>query len=153
MLYDDFDKRFVPQQELSAEKAFYLQMSNPSNASSDASSVKVDVPSKLPKKIMNIVVHSAMDSNASANVNKDSSEMCNKCLELEAEFFKQHNMVEKDVYNKLSKTYSQLEQHCISLELAMQLNQEIFQKYNTLVNQNEPTFDQLFELNNLKARL
>ncbi|GJY12311.1 hypothetical protein Tco_0381620 [Tanacetum coccineum] len=35
----------------------------------------------------------------------------------------------------------------------MQLNKEIFQKNNTYVNQNEPSFDQLFELNNLKAEL
>ncbi|GJR97006.1 hypothetical protein Tco_0269180 [Tanacetum coccineum] len=79
--------------------------------------------------------------------------MCNKCLELEAELFKQHNMVEKDEYNKLSKSFSQLEQHCISFELAMQLNKEIFQKNNTSVNQTEPTFDQLFKVNNLKAQL
>ncbi|GJW76057.1 retrovirus-related pol polyprotein from transposon TNT 1-94 [Tanacetum coccineum] len=62
-------------------------------------------------------------------------------------------MVEKDEYNKLSKSFSKLEQHCISLELAMQLNKEIFQKNNTSVNQTEPTFDQLFELNNLKAEI
>ncbi|GJU16128.1 hypothetical protein Tco_1144094 [Tanacetum coccineum] len=62
-------------------------------------------------------------------------------------------MVEKDEYNKLSKSFSKLEQHCISLELAMQLNKEIFQKNNTFVNQTKPSFDQLFELNNLKAEL
>ncbi|GKB68049.1 hypothetical protein Tco_0929461 [Tanacetum coccineum] len=67
-------------------------MSNPSTDSSDASPIKVDVPSKLPK-------------------------------------------------------------HCISLEIAMQLNKENFQTNNTSVNQTKPTFDQLFELNNLKAEL
>ncbi|GJX36933.1 retrovirus-related pol polyprotein from transposon TNT 1-94 [Tanacetum coccineum] len=35
----------------------------------------------------------------------------------------------------------------------MQLNKEIFQKKNRYVNQTEPSFDQLFELNNLKADL
>ncbi|GJZ81021.1 integrase, catalytic region, zinc finger, CCHC-type containing protein [Tanacetum coccineum] len=35
----------------------------------------------------------------------------------------------------------------------MQLNKGNFQKNNTSVNQNEPSFDQLFELNNLKAEL
>ncbi|GJT96666.1 retrovirus-related pol polyprotein from transposon TNT 1-94 [Tanacetum coccineum] len=110
---------------------------------------------------MNIVMNSLLDKNTPVNVNSfvamnDSVnyvEMCNKCLELEAELIKQHNMVEKDEYNRLSKRFSQLEQHCISLELAMQLNKEIFQKNNTSVNQNEPSFDQLFELNNLKAEL
>ncbi|GJU68928.1 integrase, catalytic region, zinc finger, CCHC-type containing protein [Tanacetum coccineum] len=62
-------------------------------------------------------------------------------------------MIEKDEYNKLSKRFSELEQHCISFEIAMQLNKEISQKNNTSVNQTEPSFDQLFELNNLKTEL
>ncbi|GJU96132.1 hypothetical protein Tco_1320888 [Tanacetum coccineum] len=115
----------------------------------------------ISQDIMNIVVNSSMDMNTSVNMHlsvalNDSVnyvEMCNKCLKLEAEFIKQHNMVEKDEYNKLSKRFFELEQHCISLEIEMQLNKEIFQKKNTYVNQTEPTFDQLFELNNLKAEL
>ncbi|GJW62876.1 putative reverse transcriptase domain-containing protein, partial [Tanacetum coccineum] len=111
--------------------------------------------------IVNIVVNSSLDINTSVNVNSSVAmndsvnyvEMCNKCLELEAELIKRHNMVEKDEYNRLSKSFSKLEQHCISLELAMQLNKEIFQKNNTSVNQTEPSFDQLFELKNLKAEL
>ncbi|GKE45065.1 hypothetical protein Tco_1472349, partial [Tanacetum coccineum] len=115
----------------------------------------------ISQDIMNIIVNSLLDINTSVNVNSSVAmndyvnyvEMCNKCLELEAELIKQHNMVEKDEDNKLSKRFSELEQHCISLELAMQLNKENFQKNNTSVNQTEPSFDQLFELNNLKAEL
>ncbi|GJS35247.1 retrovirus-related pol polyprotein from transposon TNT 1-94 [Tanacetum coccineum] len=115
----------------------------------------------ISQDIVNIVVNSSVDVNTSVKVNSsvimnDSVnyvEMCNKCLELEAELIKQHNMVEKDEYNRLLKRFSELEQHCISLEIAMQLNKEIFQKTNTSVNQAEPSFDQLFELNNLKAEL
>ncbi|GJW47874.1 retrovirus-related pol polyprotein from transposon TNT 1-94 [Tanacetum coccineum] len=99
--------------------------------------------------IVNIVVNSSVNMNDSVNY----VENCNKCLELEAELIKQHNMVEKDEYNILSSRFSKLEQHCISLELAMQLNKEFFQKNDTSVNQTEPTFDHLFELNNLKAEL
>ncbi|GJT16060.1 hypothetical protein Tco_0874766 [Tanacetum coccineum] len=55
--------------------------------------------------------------------------------------------------NDSVNVYSKLEQQCISLELAMQLNKENFQTNNTSVNQNKPTFDQLFELSNLKAEL
>nr|GEU67516.1 hypothetical protein [Tanacetum cinerariifolium] len=51
-LSEDFGKRFVPQQELSAEQAFWFQMSNPSTNSFDASPVKVDVPSELPMHTM-----------------------------------------------------------------------------------------------------
>ncbi|GKB04336.1 hypothetical protein Tco_0832479 [Tanacetum coccineum] len=107
------------------------------------------------------IVNSSVDVNTSVKVNSyvimnDSVnyvEMCNKDLELEAELIKQHNMVEKDEYNRCSKRFSELEQHCISLEIAMQLNKEIFQKTYTSVNQTEPSFDQLFELNNLKVEL
>nr|GEU39030.1 copia protein [Tanacetum cinerariifolium] len=45
----DFGKRFVPQQELSVEQAFWFQMSNPTTEFFDESPVKVDVPSELPK--------------------------------------------------------------------------------------------------------
>nr|GFA20527.1 hypothetical protein [Tanacetum cinerariifolium] len=111
--------------------------------------------------IVNIVVNSSVNMNTSVNVNSSAAmndsvnyvEMCNKCLKLEAELIKQHNLVEKNEYNKLLKRFSKFEQHCISLELSMQLNKEIFQKNNTYVNQTKPSFDQLFELNNLKAEL
>ncbi|GJZ01333.1 hypothetical protein Tco_0519294 [Tanacetum coccineum] len=115
----------------------------------------------ISQDIVNIVVNSSVDVNTSVKVNSsvimnDSVnyvEMCNKCLERKVELIKQHNMVEKDKYNRLTKRFSEIEEHCISLEIAMHLNKEIFQKTNTYVNQNEPSFDQLFELNNLKAEL
>ncbi|GJS85749.1 hypothetical protein Tco_0752290 [Tanacetum coccineum] len=105
--------------------------------------------------IVNIVVNCSVNVHSSVDMNDSVKyvEICNKCLELEAKLIKQHTMVEKDEYNRFSKSFSKLEQHCISLELAMQLNKEIFQKNNTSVNQTEPSFDQLFELNNLKAEL
>ncbi|GJS39632.1 hypothetical protein Tco_0564675 [Tanacetum coccineum] len=162
-LSKDFGKRFVPQQELSDEQAFWLQTSHPNTDQSASSPIKIEAPRELPKtnNIVNIVVNSSLDINTSVNVNSSAAmndyvnyvEMCNKCLKLEAELIKQHNMVEKDEYNRLSKSFSNLEQHCISLELAMQLYKEIFQKNDTSVNQTEPTFDHLFELNNLKAEL
>ncbi|GKB22539.1 hypothetical protein Tco_0861940 [Tanacetum coccineum] len=105
----------------------------------------------ISQDIVNFVVISPVDENTSVNVNFSVAmidsvnyvEICNKCLE--AELIKQHNMVEKDKYNKLSKGFSELEQHCISFEIAMQLNKEIFQKNNTSLNQTEPSFDQLFD--------
>ncbi|GJR24654.1 hypothetical protein Tco_0973181 [Tanacetum coccineum] len=135
-LSEDFGKRFVPQQELSDEQAFRLQTSHPNTDQSASSPVKIEAPRELPKKndFVNYV------------------EMCNKYLELEAELIKKHNKVEKNKYNRLLKNFSKLEQHYISLELAMQLNKEIFQKNNTSVNQTEPSFDHIFELNNLKAK-
>nr|GEU37473.1 hypothetical protein [Tanacetum cinerariifolium] len=121
---DNYGKHFVPQQELSDKEAFWLQTSHPNTDQSTSSPVKIEASRELPK-----------------------------CLELEAELIKQPNMVEKDKYNRLSKSFSKLEQHCISLKLAMQLTKEIFQKNNTSMNQIEPTFDHLFELNNLRAEI
>nr|GEU92260.1 hypothetical protein [Tanacetum cinerariifolium] len=110
----------------------------------------------ISQDIVNIVVNSSVDIHTYVNVNSHVAmidsvnyvDKCNKCLELEVELIKQHNMVEKDEYNRISKSFSKLEQHCISLELAMQLNKEIFQKNNTSVYKTKPTFDHLFELNN-----
>nr|GEV51993.1 ribonuclease H-like domain-containing protein [Tanacetum cinerariifolium] len=168
-----FGKCCVPQRELSDEHALH-----PNTDQFASSPVKNEPPRELPKKqfftendrlldqiisqeIVNIVLNSSMDVNTSVKVNSsvvmnDSVnyvEMCNKCLELKVELIKQHNMVEKDEYNRLSKRFSKLEQHFISLEIAMQLNKESFQKNNTSVNQTEPSFDQLFKLNNLKVEL
>ncbi|GJZ54940.1 hypothetical protein Tco_0610133 [Tanacetum coccineum] len=77
--------------------------------------------------IINIVMISSVNMNTYVNVNSHVAmndfvnyvEKCNKCLELEAELIKQHDMVEKDEYNRHSKSFSKLKQHCISLKLAI----------------------------------
>ncbi|GJW75876.1 retrovirus-related pol polyprotein from transposon TNT 1-94 [Tanacetum coccineum] len=48
-LSDDFGKRLTPQQELSAEQAFWLRMSNPTSKPSNTSPVKIEAPKELPK--------------------------------------------------------------------------------------------------------
>ncbi|GJV11529.1 integrase, catalytic region, zinc finger, CCHC-type containing protein [Tanacetum coccineum] len=108
---------------------------------------------QLLKQIMSQeIVHIAVNSVDSFDVKKSCVNDCNKCLELETELLKKKDLIEKDVYDKLLKSYSTLEKHCISLELTTQLNQEVFQKDNFRENQNAPTFNQLFELNELKAQ-
>ncbi|GJV06501.1 retrovirus-related pol polyprotein from transposon TNT 1-94 [Tanacetum coccineum] len=49
---DDFGKHFTPQQELSAEQAFWLHMCNPTSKPSDASSVRIEAPKELLKVIL-----------------------------------------------------------------------------------------------------
>ncbi|GJS47388.1 retrovirus-related pol polyprotein from transposon TNT 1-94 [Tanacetum coccineum] len=98
----------------------------------------------ISKDIVNIIVNSSVD-NASVNVHE-----CQKCLKLETEL--QTDFIEKEIYDKLFKSYTTLEKHCISLEVDTQLNQEIFQRDNSVSNQSAPSFDQLFELNELKAQ-
>ncbi|GKA39155.1 hypothetical protein Tco_0731706 [Tanacetum coccineum] len=48
-LSKDFGKRFVPQEELSDEQAFWLQTSHPNADQSTLSPVKIEAPKELPK--------------------------------------------------------------------------------------------------------
>nr|GEW38063.1 hypothetical protein [Tanacetum cinerariifolium] len=48
-LYEDFGKRFVPQQELSADEALWYHMVNPSTKSSNALPIKIEAPKELSK--------------------------------------------------------------------------------------------------------
>ncbi|GJR98949.1 integrase, catalytic region, zinc finger, CCHC-type containing protein [Tanacetum coccineum] len=45
----DFGKCFIPQQELSAEQAFWLRMSDPTSKPSHALLVKIEAPKEIPK--------------------------------------------------------------------------------------------------------
>ncbi|GJY45725.1 hypothetical protein Tco_0434788 [Tanacetum coccineum] len=108
---------------------------------------------QLLKQIMSQeIVHIAVNFMDSLDVKKSCVNDCNKSMKLETELLKKKDLIEKDVYNKILKSYSTLEKHCISLELTTQLNQEIFQKDNFRENQNAPTFNHLFEINELKAQ-
>ncbi|GJY22737.1 hypothetical protein Tco_0396395 [Tanacetum coccineum] len=90
------------------------------------------------KDIVNIIMNSSVD-NASVNVHE-----CKKCLKLETELLNKKDFVEKEIYDKLFRSFTTLEKHCISLEVDSQLNQEIFQRDNSVSNQSAPSFDQYF---------
>ncbi|GKB06321.1 hypothetical protein Tco_0834554 [Tanacetum coccineum] len=77
---------------------------------------------------------------------------CENCLKLKTELLNKKDFVEKEIYDKLFKSFTNLEKYYISLEVNSQLNQEIFQRNNFVSNQSAPSFDQLFELNELKAQ-
>ncbi|GJT66676.1 retrovirus-related pol polyprotein from transposon TNT 1-94 [Tanacetum coccineum] len=98
------------------------------------------------KDIVNIIMNSSVDI-ASVNMHE-----CEKCLKLETEPLNKKDFVEKEIYDKLFKSFTTLEKHCIALEIDSQINQEIFQRDNSVSNQNALCFDQLFELNELKAQ-
>ncbi|GKD20467.1 hypothetical protein Tco_1222170 [Tanacetum coccineum] len=98
------------------------------------------------KVIVNIIMNSIVD-NAYVNVHE-----CKTCLKLETGLLNKKDFIEKETYDKLFKSYTTLEKHCISLEVDTQLNQEIFQRDNSVSNQSSPNFDQYFEFNVLKAQ-
>ncbi|GJS87548.1 retrovirus-related pol polyprotein from transposon TNT 1-94 [Tanacetum coccineum] len=137
-LSQDFETRFVPEPTLSNRPT------------------KVEVPKELPKVSMvntslkKLKHHLAgFDVVGYASVNMHE---CEKCLKLETELLNKEDFVEKETYDKLFKSFTTLEKHYISLEVDTQLNQEIFQSNNSVSNQSAPSFDQLFELNELKAQ-
>ncbi|GJZ82002.1 hypothetical protein Tco_0646996 [Tanacetum coccineum] len=99
----------------------------------------------MSQDVMLCVMNSTVVFSDSVNVEMQSSESCDKCCDLDAELLKNQN--------KLLKSYSQLEKHCISLELSMQLKQEIFQKDKSCDNQNALEILEYFENNDLKAQL
>ncbi|GJY85157.1 hypothetical protein Tco_0499183 [Tanacetum coccineum] len=140
-LSEDFGKRLVPQQELSDEQTFWLQISHPNTDQSALSPLKIEAPRELPKVTEVQTVFNQMEAAI-------QYESCVKCLNLDAELLNKQNE-----YNDFSKRYSQLEKHCISLELTMQLNQEIFQKESFTNNQNALEILEYFENNDLKAQL
>ncbi|GKA26292.1 hypothetical protein Tco_0712401 [Tanacetum coccineum] len=229
-LIDDFETRFSPQQELSAEQAFWFHIHNPSIESSYTPPVIMEVPSELPKvslvnaslkklkfhltqfdsvvkkrttpnaleedlqinitevqtvfdqidaavqqssvdkqcleiakkeillendrllhKIMSQEVLLTVMNSMSLNndfVNMKKCDSCEKCLNLDAELSKS-----KQAYNDLLKNHSQLEKHCISLEVSMQLKHEVFQNDKSCVNHNAVEIQEYFEINDLKAQL
>ncbi|GJU22483.1 retrovirus-related pol polyprotein from transposon TNT 1-94 [Tanacetum coccineum] len=82
---------------------------------------------------VNIVVNSSLDIITSMNVNSSVAmndsvnyvEMCNICLELEAELFKQHNLTYKQLYDSIKPSRAQAKEHAESL--VNQLNQKSFE--------------------------
>ncbi|GJT56194.1 hypothetical protein Tco_0991248 [Tanacetum coccineum] len=81
------------------------------------------------KDIVNILV------NSSVNIASMNMHECEKCLKLETELLNKKDFVEKEIYDKLFKSFTTLEKHCISLEVDNQHNQEIFQRDNYVSNQ------------------
>ncbi|GJZ90974.1 retrovirus-related pol polyprotein from transposon TNT 1-94 [Tanacetum coccineum] len=57
------------------------------------------------------IMHIAVNSVDILDVNKSHVDECIKCLELETELLKKKDFIEKDVYDKLVKSYSTLEKH------------------------------------------
>nr|GEV34688.1 hypothetical protein [Tanacetum cinerariifolium] len=92
------------------------------------------------------------DEIVTANVNNayEPVNECERCITLETEL--QKDFIKKEYYDKLFKQYTTLEKHCISLEVDTQLEHEIFQRNNLFSQQSVPSFDQLFEINELKAQ-
>nr|GEX81221.1 integrase, catalytic region, zinc finger, CCHC-type, peptidase aspartic, catalytic [Tanacetum cinerariifolium] len=73
-LTNDFGKRFTPQQELSAEQAFWLRIAN-STIESSLPPVRMEVPSELPKVVQIVLWY--LDSGCSKHMTGNSSQLMN----------------------------------------------------------------------------
>ncbi|GJU26939.1 retrovirus-related pol polyprotein from transposon TNT 1-94 [Tanacetum coccineum] len=160
-LSQDFETRFVPQTELSAEQAFWSQnYVNSQKPTLSSRLTKVEVPQELLKVSMvntslkklkhhlagfDVVVKERTTTTA-------ITEGSWGCLKLEIELLNKKDFIEKKTYDKLFKSFTTLEKYSISLEVDSQLNQGIFQRDNSVSNQSALSFDRYFELNELKAQ-
>nr|GEU32286.1 vacuolar protein sorting-associated protein 41 homolog [Tanacetum cinerariifolium] len=98
------------------------------------------------KDTVNIIVNSTVDS-ASMNVHE-----CEKCLKIETELLNKKDFIEKETYDKLFRSFTTLEKHCIPLEVDSQLHQENFQMDNSVSNQSALSFNHYLELNEFKSQ-
>ncbi|GKB15054.1 hypothetical protein Tco_0848977 [Tanacetum coccineum] len=99
------------------------------------------------------VVHANDDNLAYAEMEQSFIDEYSRCVKLEVELSKMNDIVEKDVYNELSKRSLRLEQHCINLEITVQQMKESLRNKKPCNNQDAPEFPEFFEIHELKARL
>ncbi|GKB42930.1 hypothetical protein Tco_0887872, partial [Tanacetum coccineum] len=76
-----------------------------------------------------------------------------ECVKLKAKLLKKNDMVEKAVYDELSKRCARIENRCISFEIKVQQYKESFQNNQPQNKQDALEFLAFFEINELKAQL
>nr|GEU49633.1 retrotransposon protein, putative, Ty1-copia subclass [Tanacetum cinerariifolium] len=176
-LTDDFRKRFTPQQELSAEQALWLRISNPT-IESFLPPVRVEVPSELPKvsllneslkklKVQLTQLDSVVKKRTTPNALIE--DLLNEITEVKIVFDQMEAAVQQSSVNKqcleitnkeLLLENDRLSQQIMSqdivstvMNLSMQLKQEVFQNDESCVCQNAPEMPEYFKKNDLKAQL
>ncbi|GJT22289.1 retrovirus-related pol polyprotein from transposon TNT 1-94 [Tanacetum coccineum] len=102
----------------------------------------------MSQEVLLTVMNSMSLNNDFVNMKMQKCDSCEKCLHLDVELSKS-----KQAYHDLLKNHSQLEKHCISLKVSMQLKQEVFQNDKSCVNNNAVEIQEYFEINDLKAQL
>ncbi|GJU86250.1 hypothetical protein Tco_1293796 [Tanacetum coccineum] len=122
-LSDDFGKCFTLQQELSAEQAFWLRMSNRTSKPFDASTVKIEAPKELPKKDLlemkqvdqyakalssiSTIMNCYIDNKLGDAINKAIQAHNFNCREeAQAEKMEYIELVDSTLYDALVKSYN-----------------------------------------------
>ncbi|GJZ14068.1 retrovirus-related pol polyprotein from transposon TNT 1-94 [Tanacetum coccineum] len=160
ILFEDFGKRFTPQQEVDAEQAFWFRISNPTIESSNPPPVKVEVPSELSKvSLVNAslkklkfhltqfdsVVKKRTTPDARTEVDKQCLEIAKKELLLENDRLLQQIM-SQDVLLTVMNSMSLIGEF-VNMDGK---RKEFYESYD---NQNTLEIPEFFEKNDLKAQL
>ncbi|GJY36860.1 retrovirus-related pol polyprotein from transposon TNT 1-94 [Tanacetum coccineum] len=174
-LSQDYETRFVPQTELSAEQAFWSQNSvNSLEPTLSSKPTIVVVPKKLPKVSMvntslkklkhhlagfDVVVKERTTPTAiiEGSWGFEHTKACFRdeiipFVKALKDFFNTFDQYLIDELFEVQNLFHQMEQAVEQHQVDNQLNQEIFQRDNYVSNKSAPSFDQLFELNELKAQ-
>ncbi|GJU45536.1 retrovirus-related pol polyprotein from transposon TNT 1-94 [Tanacetum coccineum] len=147
-----FKTRFVPQTELSAKQAFWFQNSvNSSDPNPSCRPTKVEVPNELPKvSMVNMSLKKLKHHLAGFDVGVKERTTATAItggswgFEHSKACFRDEIIPFVKALKDLFNTFYQY--------LIDELSEEIFQRDNSVSNQSAPSFDQLFELNELKAQ-
>ncbi|GJV35335.1 hypothetical protein Tco_1407812 [Tanacetum coccineum] len=174
-LSQDIKTRFVPQTKLSAEQAFWSQNSkNSSDPTLSIRPTKVEVPKELPKVSMvntslkklkhhlagfDVVVKERTTTTAITE-GTWGFEHTKACFRDEIipfvkalkDLFNTFNQYLIDELSEVKNVFHQMEQAVEQHRLKSKTFQEIFQRDNSVSNQGAPSFDQYFEINELKAQ-
>nr|GFB88327.1 hypothetical protein [Tanacetum cinerariifolium] len=175
-LSTDFNTRFVPQTESSAEQAFCIVNSCLKKLKFHLDSFDMVIKerttafaiteekSKFQTKMENVlqendrlltqtlgvkIVNIVVHDNVKfVCLNVDA---CAHCVTTESEL--KPDFIKKECYETLLQQYHILKTHCISLEVNNQLNTEIFQRDTLSSPESAPNFAKLFKINDLKAQV
>ncbi|GJS37309.1 hypothetical protein Tco_0535691 [Tanacetum coccineum] len=111
----------------------------------------------VPQDVMCSYLHSLSDLYAHTELRWLYLHKVKECKCHAQKLFKQTETVSKEVHNKLLKSFAKLEQHSISLEIALQQCQEQMKNYTICKEKASTVFlkerEQYFEIQDLKAQL
>ncbi|GJX87419.1 hypothetical protein Tco_0339433 [Tanacetum coccineum] len=175
---EDYGKRFVTQKELSAEQVFWLKHLNynPDTSVKSHTPVRIESPSELPKvslvneSLKKLKYHLASfdkvvkkrTTSDAISTDKNAFEIQIKQLSIDNDQLLKQIMSQEimhiamnsvDILN-VNKSCVDECNKCLELETELLKKKDFIEKYdNSGENQNAPTFNQLFEINELKAQL
>ncbi|GJU49936.1 hypothetical protein Tco_1219491 [Tanacetum coccineum] len=149
---------FVPQREKSPEQRYFSERSKMSRtlAKNENSKVSFNKHMTLLERRMDESILWDQKYKSSKEIFKIINQVV-KCERLEKELSKRTDNVNNKSFNELSKRFSELEQHSINLELALQQSQEQLNNDKVWKQKESNSFRELnvkyFEIQDLKAQL